>query len=388
MSPARVPRPAHAMAFAMLLATVTGLGAQEPPDTTKPAPSKFPGRIVTVDHTPMGSVRTTDVVITPTVFYVPESGVGLGAGLIGVRLADRKGLEQRPTTYQAALQVTQRQQYTVSTSGDVWTRLDRFRYTYEAAWSHAPMLFHGIGAASQPDGESWTATAFRGAASVSRLVAPHLYVGVQGMAEAVSVGDVDPGALLAGVVPGSLGWTIVQVGVMTVYDTRDRYYFPRSGSFANVAVVRADPIVGSEFRYTRLTIDVRGYHAISGEHVLAGQAWIDGIAGTAPFERLPQLGGMNILRGIYRGRFRDHEAVALQGEYRTPAWHQFGAAIFAGAGAVATQLQQLQAGQVHAGGGVGLRFALANEDGRLNIRLDHGWARGGSGTYFTVGEAF
>lgn len=388
MSVARSRCPARTLASAMVLAGMTALGAQEPADTTKPPPSKIPGRKITVDQTPMGSVRTTDVVITPTAFYGPESGFGVGAALVGVQLADRKGLEQRPTTYQATVQATLRQLYTVSTTGDIWTRLDRFRYTYELAWSHAPMLFHGIGEASRPDGELWIATTFRGTASASRQVVPHLYVGVQGMAEAVSVGDVDPGELLAGSVPGSQGWAVVQVGTMSVYDTRDRYYFPRRGVFASAALVRADPIVGSEFRYTRLTVDVRGYHAITGEHVLAGQLWIDGIAGTAPFERLPQLGGPNILRGLYRGRFRDRDAFALQGEYRTPAWHQFGAALFAGVGAVAAQPQQFDAGRVHAAGGVGLRFALINEDGRLNIRLDHGWARGGGGTYFTVGEAF
>ena len=41
----------------------------------------------------------------------------------------------------------------------------------------------------------------------------------------------------------------------------------------------------------------------------------------------------------------------------------------------------------HFAGGVGLRFALKDDD-RLNIRIDRGWGRGTSGTYFTIGEAF
>ena len=59
----------------------------------------------------------------------------------------------------------------------------------------------------------------------------------------------------------------------------------------------------------------------------------------------------------------------------------------AGLGSVAPSLREFQSDLFRTAGGIGLRYALTTGD-RLNIRVDHGWGRAVSGTYFTVGEAF
>ena len=210
---------------------------------------------------------------------------------------------------------------------------------------------------------------------------------MQGLVEHEIVSIDDPGILDTAAVPGQLGWNVVQLGALAVFDSRAPYYYPLHGLLVNASVVHADPAYGSEFTYTRATLDVRGYRAIGGDHVLAAQLIVDAVLGVSPFDRLPQLGGMSILRGMYDGRFRDRSAMAMQGEYRTPAWHRFGGVLFAAIGAVAPRPQLFEATLFHTTGGAGLRFALTDDD-RLNVRIDHGWGRGTSGTYFTVGEAF
>ena len=111
------------------------------------------GRIVTIDHTPMGDVRETDLVFAPTAFYAPETGFGGGAGLVLSRTVGDHLADQRPSTFQGALQFTQEQQFTVNTTGDIWTRHDKYRFTYEAIYSHFPQLFFGIGPSTPAEGE-------------------------------------------------------------------------------------------------------------------------------------------------------------------------------------------------------------------------------------------
>ena len=203
------------------------------------------GRMVTIDHTAMGDVRTSELVVVPTVSSAPETGCGAGAGFVYSRLIGIHEHDQRPSTLQASLQLTQKEQYTVNTVGDIWTRHDRYRVTYEVAWSHFPKVFFGIGPVSPPDGEPWTPTYQRAAAAVWRRMAPNIYAGVQGLIEheMVAVGD-SLGALASTVVPGQLGWNRAQL-------------------------------------------------------------LIDAVAGTPPFDRMPQLGGSAILRGLWDGRFRE-----------------------------------------------------------------------------------
>jgi hypothetical protein len=68
--------------------------------------------------------------------------------------------------------------------------------------------------------------------------------------------------------------------------------------------------------------------------VLALQAVATMTAGDVPFYMLAQLGGPNVMRGDYEGRYRDRELLAVQLEYRFPILWRFGGTAFAGIGMV------------------------------------------------------
>ena len=361
------------------------IGAQEKADTTRPHP---PARIIRADSTPMGDVHSTGPIISPIAFYNPESAWGGGAGVVWVRLPERQYRGQRPSTIQASAIATLTGQYTASTQGDVWTEGNRWRYTYELTWGHNPNKFFGIGPSTGTASESYTPTTARVVAGVYRQLRPHIYIGARYFFEAASVTDVAPGGpLAAGTVPGVTGWKLSQFGLTATYDTRNHYYFPTAGLLLSATGFRSDNAFGSEFDYTRFIVDLRGYHKVWMGHVVAAQLWTDLAVGTLPFDRMPRIGGASILRGFFGGRFRDQTALAAQVEYRTTAWHRFGADAFAGLGSVAPSLRGYQSDLFRTAGGIGIRYALTTGD-RLNIRVDHGWGRAVSGTYFTVGEAF
>jgi hypothetical protein len=122
--------------------------------------------------------------------------------------------------------------------------------------------------------------------------------------------------------------------------------------------------------------------------VLAYQAIARATTGDPPFQLLPAIGGQNLLRGVYDGRYRDRYALAGQAEYRAHLWWRFGAVAFLGAGQVARRGGDFRIDGLHPTGGGGLRFTLDPRE-RMNLRVDYGMGQGGtSGLYITVGEAF
>lgn len=360
--------------------------AHDPNDSTV-YHSRHPGRIITVDHTPGGDLRTTETVFAPTLFYAPETGFGGGGGLVRSVLLGTHDHDQRPSTIQVSGQVTQEQQVTAYVVGDLWSRGNGWHATFEATYSHYPQKFFGVGARSPDYAQVWAPTLERAAGSVSRKLHENLYAGGQLLVEHEVVSVRDTGILLSGRVPGQLGWNIVQLGGLAQYDTREPYYFPLRGNLALLSLWHANPAWGSEFQYTRATLDLRHYEGLGHGQVLAAQLLMDGVLGAIPFDRMPQLGGMTILRGLWDGRLRDQGMVALQAEYRSGAWHRIGCTAFASTGSVASSLRDLASRDFRVAGGVGLRFALTDDD-RLNVRIDRGWSNGTSGTYFTLGEAF
>ncbi|MEO0405438.1 MAG: BamA/TamA family outer membrane protein, partial [Bacteroidota bacterium] len=109
-----------------------------------------------------------------------------------------------------------------------------------------------------------------------------------------------------------------------------------------------------------------------------------------PFNQLALMGGENLMRGYYLGRYRDNALLASQVEYRFlpfPFSKRFGGVAFAGVGAVSPKIVDLNLNQVRASGGLGLRFLLfPGKD--IYTRFDVAATNEGLGYYVFIGEAF
>ena len=102
---------------------------------------------------------------------------------------------------------------------------------------------------------------------------------------------------------------------------------------------------------------------------------------------MPSLGGQNLMRGYFAGRFRDRKAVAAQYELRLAVWRRLGGTIFGSLGQVAAREEPLAVNRLHYAYGFGLRVLLVRQEG-LNLRFDWGFGEDQSGFYFGLGEAF
>jgi outer membrane protein assembly factor BamA len=113
--------------------------------------------------------------------------------------------------------------------------------------------------------------------------------------------------------------------------------------------------------------------------------------GNVPLRNLAALGGSDIMRGYYAGRYRDKNMTAMQAEYRSPIWWRIGFVLFGGFGEVFNTIKPKNIitpkGWLKYSLGGGLRFSIRKNE-RLNLRMDYGIGYRSAGFYFTVAESF
>ncbi|HKI45837.1 MAG TPA: hypothetical protein VKA08_10955, partial [Balneolales bacterium] len=94
-----------------------------------------------------------------------------------------------------------------------------------------------------------------------------------------------------------------------------------------------------------------------------------------------------IMRGYYKGRYRDRNAAQAQVAFRQHLTGRFGLCLFAAAGQVWPNIKSIGLKDLKWAAGGGLRFNL-NPNDPINLRLDVGFGEHVMGYYLTLGEAF
>jgi hypothetical protein len=332
---------------------------------------------------------TSGWAVLPLASYSPETQLGLGVfGTRFFRIGDA-GADTRPSSVSAVGLYTFRQQviaelipemYWNDMRGHVWSRLDYRRYPNKL-WAT------GNAAPAQRE-ESSTADRVR-----FQRVFDHALDGplrVEGKLEVASMqlSGIEPDGLLdTGAVPGRSAGRTVGLGPGLLWDSRDHLLVPRHGELLEASVMVYDELIGSQHDFGELLLDLRAYRSVIEDHVLALQLYAQVQLGQAPFYDLAMLGGQDLLRGYYEGRYRDSALLALQAEYRLPLVWRLSGVVHAGLGQVADNPLRLGERVPKWALGPGLRLVL-NTDERLNLRADLGVCSEGYGVYVGIAEAF
>jgi outer membrane protein assembly factor BamA len=182
-----------------------------------------------------------------------------------------------------------------------------------------------------------------------------------------------------------LNSTISLLGMDFEYDSRDRSFTPRQGSYATLAAGWSRGAFGSDFNYDTQNVAANHYMALGDSLVLAARLKLCHVGTGAPFYDLCLYGAQSDLRGYEAGRYRDHALLAAQGELRWQFASRWGAVAFAGSGGVGPAFGAID--KMLPAGGVGLRF-LASTAYHVNARLDYAVGKDGGSVYFSIGEAF
>ncbi len=188
---------------------------------------------------------------------------------------------------------------------------------------------------------------------------------------------------------GSEGGSAFGIGGIFRWDERNSFMTPTENHFIELSAVFYPGLFGTSFQYSQFRIDARKYVDLRGDakSVLAFHSWFQATKGNVPFMELANLGGNDILRGYYMGRFRDRYSLQLQAEWRRHIRGRFGFALFGGAGDVWPAMDQFKADDIKVAGGAGLRFNL-NPGDTTHLRIDYAIGKNTSGLYLTIGEAF
>lgn len=188
-------------------------------------------------------------------------------------------------------------------------------------------------------------------------------------------------------IKGRYGGTVSGPGLLVTWDTRNNAFSPSKGLFTEFNATSFNSIAGSDFNFTTLTFDIRKFFPVSNERVLAFQLFMKNNSGKISFRNLSMLGGPEMMRGYYKGRYIDNDMFAFQAELRQFLFWRIGAVAFAGMGEVAPHIYKLRVDGLHYAGGAGIRL-MVNKNEKLNLRIDYGIGENSNGLYVILKEAF
>jgi outer membrane protein assembly factor BamA len=328
------------------------------------------------------------ILIVPLLLYTPETHLGLGGLFVRFFRVSKQG-DSRLSSIAALGIGTTRRQAIMELHHDLYFLMDSLHIFGKLEYQRYPDSFWGIGnAAEYAREERYDRERLRYRGSVQYRIYGPLYAGLGAdLMLYRGVYATTNGIFATQDIPGERGGMTSGLGPTLTYDTRDNTISPSTGSLFNAALLFFGEAIGSDYGFLKSTLDLRKFFDLHPGYVLALRGRIEAHGGDVPYYQLALLGGDELLRGYYLGRYRDEALAALEVEYRYPIFWRFSGVAFAGAGAVAGAFDELEGVPIRWGVGGGLRFAV-NRREKLNLRLDAGIGPDTFGAYFTVGEAF
>jgi hypothetical protein len=324
----------------------------------------------------------------PFFTYAPETDLGLGAfGIYFFRFAS-EATETRPSSIAVDALGTTRGQVLAEIIPEFYWDDERFNLWSRFDFRLYPDEFYGVGPDTPDVVEPYSSMAFRGAAWLRRTLWRDLSAGVRAEGQYFEITEHPENGLFDREdIRGEQGGFLLGLGLTLDWDTRDNAVESYSGSYFMTQLMTWQKELGSEYAFTRLTVDLRQFVELYEGHALGFQLYSEMNFGSPPFYQMARIGGPSRMRGYYDGRYVDETSLVAQMEYRFPIFWRFRGVVFASAGDVAPSIDEFDFLNIEVAGGAGLRFQLDLEE-RLNLRLDFGFSPESWGAYVYVAEAF
>ena len=332
--------------------------------------------------------RKLEILPLPVLFYTPETRLGfggLGTGLFNLGSSQ----DTRISNVQVLAAYTINQQVIAQARNNIFTKGEGYNFFGQLSFFDFPIFYYGIGNDSQSENEEdldYKVFVFEQRAL--KKVVDYNFVGIQ--YRLIHLYDLiyEPRFLLEDQarLEAEAG-TYSGLGLAYLHDSRDNVLNSFKGSYLEFTATFHRRSLASDFNFTRYRLDARKYWLLETHTVLATQFLGEFNDGDVPFRELALMGGDQIMRGYYQGRFRDKNQVALQAEYRRQVIPWLGFVLFGSVGDVAASVDQFDLGDFKAAGGAGIRLMINKKD-RVNIRFDYGLGRDTNGFYFAFAESF
>lgn len=376
-------------AVALDVADTAQTAATDATEATEANESAAAAEAPAVDaETPATGARVFRWLAMPFVLYEPETSVQFGA-VAGVvwRPESFATLEEASTTGVSAI-YTLRKQISVDSDSSIFLADGLWQVENDSSFQIYRDDFWGVGPDAYGESESFAFHGVRTDSSLIRKMMHPWYVALEHRLRWYEVDRVEEGGRLdTGAVVGAASDVAHGLGISGLYDSRDNKASATRGVNTRVSALGFPSFLGSHRQFARFELDARGYVTLPWEHVLANQITFQGNTGSPGFQSLARLGGAELMRGVYEGRWRDRLAWTAQTEYRAHLFWRFGAVAFFAVGDVAPDFAGFGPEPVKWAGGGGLRLALSPEEGVYG-RADVGYTPREVGVYVAIGQAF
>ena len=347
--------------------------------------------------------KKLSLVPLPAIFYTPETRLGLGVALFATFKLGNDTIT-RTSNVQFVEAYTFNKQFLSENTFNVFTPGEKYFYSGELSFYDYPILYYGVGNKTAKENEELIAyNLFFANLRGLRKLGPSLFGGLLYRGTYLYDLELDKDSSLLYERPAKElkgGWNS-GLGLAVLHDNRNNIANTSRGHYAEATALSFSRIFGTDYSYERYTFDLRQFAPLSRTTVLALQGTGTFNFGAPSFRELALLGGQNIMRGYFRGRYRDKQLLAAQTELR---WHmgghfantsglagqvlsRLGFVVFGAAGDVSDTPGNFALSDFKYSYGAGLRIMMNKKD-RVNIRIDYGKGKNTSGLYFGIAEAF
>ena len=174
------------------------------------------------------------------------------------------------------------------------------------------------------------------------------------------------------------------VGVSYTFDSRDFMLNASRGWFMQLDLTTNPTFLGNN-TYWSAELQLATYRKAWRGAIIAGELHTRQSTGQVPWPMLADVGSSNRMRGYYEGRYRDKNVIDAQVELRQHIWHRNGIVLWLGAAEVFPRYSDMRFSRILPNAGVGYRWQFKKG---VNVRLDYGFSRNGTGFIFNINEAF
>ena len=333
-------------------------------------------------------------IVLPAVGSSPETSLLLGGVAIMQFKPDKANADTRPSSILASGIYTLKNQLSFSFAPTLFLSDERWIMSGGYSYSYFPETFWGVGAFSRESDEmTMSYRQIYLEQSALREISDKVFAGPQlrwTKSYSVSYEDSDGADIAPPQLTGAEDYSTAGIGLSIRWDRRNSLITPTRNHMVGLSIMTHPSWLGTLDAYTSYLFDARKYYPLSPESdqsVLAFQLLTRLSSGNPPFKDMAMLGGENVLRGYYGGRFRDRHGAQFQTEVRQHVYGRLGVALFGAAGQVWHSFNQMHLDRTRLAAGGGLRFNLNKVD-PTNIRIDYAVGKNTSGLYLTIGEAF
>ena len=340
------------------------------------------------------SIKHIKITAYPAVGYSPETS--LSFGVVGFMVVNHRTIKEdtlyhRPSSISPYFLYTLNNQFLSAVDFDFYPG-NKLNINTTIRFFNYPDFYYGIGNETPDISETFTGKFFKWDGDVSYAINPNLFIGLAFNWQINQISDLDPdGRLVQDDINGIDGGSILGMGPMLKYDTRNNIFYPDKGIYIEFKSLFFPNGLGNDYYYQNFVFDFRSFHQVFSEkNILALQVYYNHVNGQSiPFYKLPRLGGDSRLRGINNeNRYRDNHSYYIQVEGRRELFWRFGGVLFAGVGNVNHRMSEFDFNSLKYVFGIGGRFRPFKNE-KLNLRLDIGKGPGDQyAIYIAVKEAF